>query len=120
MATARIQPINESLREWAAATDRLVQSDLARLAGVSRNAVSTWCNGHVTPGHDQWPVIERFFGKKPGTLARMAARYYTEMAEATMRSARLGNEQFATAAKGGRTTGTRSEIRSTRQPGQSA
>lgn len=46
-------------------------------------------------------MIERFFGKKPGTLARMAARYYTEMAEATMRSARLGNEQFASAAEGG-------------------
>lgn len=75
MATARIEAINQAIHSWAAHSDTR-QADLARKAGVSRNAVSNWYRGQVTPGREHWAVIEEHFDQPGGTLARLASAAY--------------------------------------------
>ena len=54
----------EAIADFVASPENNVDgSTLAELCGVSKGAVSMWCNRHRCPEIDLWPVIARAMGK---------------------------------------------------------
>ncbi len=76
MATPHIPPVNAAIHARGKGAARGALAALAAEIGVSRNAVSTWFSGRVTPDPAYWPAIERALSIAPGTLARTAAQFF--------------------------------------------
>jgi transcriptional regulator with XRE-family HTH domain len=105
VAAPHIPAVNAAILAAYEGTDR-GRGDLAALAreaDVSRNAVSGWMSGRVTPDKELWPLIERHLGLPAGLLARTAARYF-DPSIVELEALAATNEQFALArgARGGR------------------
>lgn len=98
-AAGKIPPVMEKIRkasEKLGEGERGAQAAFAKDLEVSRNTVSMWFRGLVTPDPEYWPAIEKYLRMRHGTLAMIAADHYDpEYRKLRMKAARAVRAEAA-------------------------